>query len=309
MTITKDKSKKSTKYKMTQDVFFKRCMTDKTVAKEFFESYLPKKIRANVDFSTLKLEKSDFADATLGKGISDILYSVLWNNKKGYISLLLEHQSTSDTLMTFRIFKYMLKICDLHITQTKKKELPLVYPAILYTGKGAYTAPRSFFDLFPDPKLAKQFFTDPVYLLSLMDIDDIDLRNKYHMGAVLSLMKEIHQKNIFPHIEKLAPLFQLLARENLHLVQDMLLFILHNANAKNEEKIVQLLIESVPEERRNDMRTIADSLIEKGELRGIEKGIEKVAVNMLASNISIDTISIATKLSLSEIEKLKKKRN
>ena len=293
------------KYKMTQDVFFKRCMADKTVAKEFFETYLPEEVRSKADFSTLKLEKSDFADITLGKGISDILYSVWWNNKKGYISLLLEHQSRSDTLMTFRIFKYMLKICDLHVTHTKRKELPLIYPAILYTGKTAYTAPRSFFGLFPEPKLAKQFFTDPVYLLSLRDIEDIDLRQKYHMGVVLSLMKEIHQKNIVPHIEKLTPLIQFLSRENLHLVQDMLIFILHNAKAKNNEEAVHLLINSVPEEQRGDMKTIADSLIETGELRGIEK----VAINMLESNISIDTILTVTKLSVAEIESLKKKLN
>ena len=113
MSEIKEKSKN--KYKMSHDSFFKRCMADKVVASEFLETYLPKDLLSAVDLSSLKLEKSDFADKTLGKGISDILYSVQWNKKKGYISLLLEHQTTSDKLMTFRIMKYMLKIIDLHL--------------------------------------------------------------------------------------------------------------------------------------------------------------------------------------------------
>jgi predicted transposase/invertase (TIGR01784 family) len=144
MTETKEKS--TQKYRMTHDAFFKQCMADKIVAREILETkLLPKDILSAVDLSSLKLEKSDFADKTLGRGISDVLYSVNWNNKKGYISLLLEHQSIPDKLMTFRIMKYMLKIVDLHLIHNKEKELPLIYPAILYSGSRPYTSPRSFF--------------------------------------------------------------------------------------------------------------------------------------------------------------------
>ncbi|NRA73693.1 MAG: hypothetical protein HRU36_02995 [Rickettsiales bacterium] len=48
--------------------------------------------------------------------------------------------------------------------------------------------------------------------------------------------------------------------------------------------------------------TIGDRLRQDG----IERGIEQVALNMLVNNMEIDTISIATKLSLAEIKRLKK---
>ena len=60
----------------------------------------------------------------------------------------------------------------------------------------------------------------------------------------------------------------------------------------------------------NTLKKAENKAFIKGEAKGIEKGMEKERIaiinNMLASNISIDTISKATKLSPSEIEKLKR---
>ena len=322
MSETKDKS--TQKYKMTQDTLFKQCMADKAFASEILETYLlPKDVLSAIELPTLKLEKSDFADKTLGRGISDVLYSVKWNNKKGYISVLIEHQSTSDKLMTFRIKKYMLKIIDLHLIHNKGEELPIIYPVILYTGSKPYTAPRSFYDLFPDPKLAKRFFTNPVHVLSLRDIEDLDLRNKYHTGVVLSLMKKIHKKDILPHLEFLLPFIQLVASKNLHMAEIMLLFVLDNAKSKNDEGIIQLFIDSVPNEYKGKIMRIGERLVEKGRQEGIllgmeegrqegrQEGMEKerksIIGNMLASNMTITNISKITKLSSEEIKKLQRK--
>ena len=305
------KSKKSTKYKMTHDNFFARCMANKTIAREFFESYLPKDVLKVVNLSSLRLEKSDFADKTLGKGISDVLYSVEWGKKRGYLGLLVEHQSQPDKLMTFRIMKYILRICDLYISQNSKKPLPLppILPLVVYTGKTAYTAARSFYDLFSEPEIIKEFSHKPC-LLSLRDVEDIDLRNKFHIGIILSLMQKIHQEEIYPELEKLMPLLQFLARLSLHVTEDVLKYIMDNAKAKNKENVVQLFVDVVPEKHRGHMKTIGEQFREEGISIGIEKGIEKERIaiikNMLESNMSIDIISRATKVSPADIEKFKK---
>jgi hypothetical protein len=80
---------------------------------------------------------------------------------------------------------------------------------IFYSGKTKYTSPRVFWELFSDPELAKQCFTDPIYLLELRAIKkDIDLRNRYHSGIVLSLMRAIHSKDIdiLQHLYVLQPI-------------------------------------------------------------------------------------------------------
>ncbi len=90
---------------------------------------------------------------------------------------------------------------------------------ILYSGKTRYTSSRSFWELFTEPKLAKQCFTDPVYVLELRRIKDLDLRNRYHSGIVLNLMRIIHEKEICPHLYALKPIIHVLAKEkNLNLL-------------------------------------------------------------------------------------------
>ena len=64
------------------------------IASEFFKSYLPKEILEIIDLSTLKQENYSALSNELGEGISDVLYSVKYGKETGYISLLLEHQST-----------------------------------------------------------------------------------------------------------------------------------------------------------------------------------------------------------------------
>jgi predicted transposase/invertase (TIGR01784 family) len=294
---------KPKKFSMTHDVFIKRSMLNLEVATEFFSANLPKSILKIVDLSTLKPEKADFVDAVLGNGVVDILYSVQWDNKLGYISLLLEHQSTPDPLMVFRIQKYMLRLCDAHLAKYPKSKLPCIYPIILYSGKTKYTSPLSFWELFSKPKLAKQCFTDPIYLLELRTIKDIDLKHRYHSGIVLSLMREIHRKNIFPYLHAIQPLLQLIGKENLHFLEDLLRYILCNGGAKNKEDIIQLFATTVSKQDKGKIMSIANEFREEAR----REIMEQVVHNMLSRNMSLDTISEITRLSLREIRTLQRK--
>jgi predicted transposase/invertase (TIGR01784 family) len=88
--------------------------------------------------------------------------------------------------------------------------------------------------------------------------------------------------------------------------------------AENKQLLEQLIVDNLPkQDMENIMRTVADTYIEqgveKGILQGMEKGIEKgklerdiiIAKNLLLLNISLDTISSATGLSIAELQKLK----
>ena len=106
--MTKNQSKQNkSNNKNSHDVFVKKAMSDKNVAREFFEVNLPQDILSQVDLSTLKQEKENYFDNTLGHGIVDILYSVNFGEDKGYIMLLVEHQTTQDYKMPLRIMKYV----------------------------------------------------------------------------------------------------------------------------------------------------------------------------------------------------------
>src|SRR4051812_6517281 len=97
------------------DGFFKKSMSNPNVAREFFEFHLPAMIKDKVNLDTLKLQKESFLDNILGQGIVDMLFEVQFGQDLGYLTLLVEHQNKPDPLMPFRIYKYMLRICDNHL--------------------------------------------------------------------------------------------------------------------------------------------------------------------------------------------------
>jgi predicted transposase/invertase (TIGR01784 family) len=302
--------------RFTHDAFVKKFMSRKEVATEFFAANLPQDILKITDLSSFKQEKSDFIDNTLGHGIVDLLYSVKFNNQTGYVSVLLEHQSTPDKLMTFRIQKYMLRICDAHLKKHPKSKLPVIYPIIFYTGKTKYTAPLSFWELFSEPKLAKQSFTDQIQLLELRSVKDIDLRNRYHSGIMMYLMSKIYQKDILPFLDVLLPILQTISKENFNLVEDMLYYILENAESQKKEEVLSFFEKAVSEEKRGEIMTIANELRAEGLEQGIQQGIQQgmqqsmhvVTKNLLKKGMNESEISSITGLSITEIVMMKNKK-
>ncbi len=323
------------------DQFVKKAMSRPRVAREFLESYLPKELMEIIDLNTLKQENTRFLSNILQEGIVDLLYSVKHNDgKEAYISILIEHQTMPDKYMTFRIQKYMLRICDEHLRKNKGGELPLVYPLIYYAGRVKYNAPRSFYELFSDKELAKKFYTEPVKVVDLQEIEDEELREKSYSGVMMYVMKHIYENEILPYIEAGKKLIEVIAQEDLDYLEDMLYYIIEKAESAESEKVLDALKEITVENRTKDMATIKEFLLDKGRQEGLamaeqlkveamEKGVEKgrlegeslgtrkgkiegqleakinVARKMLSEGFDISMISKFTELSEEEIVGLK----
>ena len=105
--------------KPKHDQLFRKSLENPIVAYELLQAHLPQEVLEIIDTSTLKLEKESFIEPDLSASIADVLFSVKFNDTDGYIYLLLEHQSTPEHFMAFRLFKYMINICDRHLTILK----------------------------------------------------------------------------------------------------------------------------------------------------------------------------------------------
>ena len=169
------------------DSFVKKALSNKTVAKEFFETNLPQEILSQIDLSTLRQEKESYLDNTLGYGIVDLIYSVNFGEDKGYLILLLEHQSTQDYKMPLRVQKYVLRVCDDYLKKNKTGKIPLIYPILLYSGKEKYTAPLSFYELFNNAEKAKEFLTKPIQLIETSSFEKDKIRDRYYSGLMMYL--------------------------------------------------------------------------------------------------------------------------
>jgi predicted transposase/invertase (TIGR01784 family) len=141
------------------DKLFKKSMADIRVARDFFETHLPRELTKKMDFKTLKLQKNSFIDQTFKATEADILYTVNIDGELAYLYLLCEHQSKIDANIAFRLLVYTVRIMEMHRSQYPEGPLPVVYPLVVYTGKEDWNAPRDIFQMFgANAQLAKQIF-------------------------------------------------------------------------------------------------------------------------------------------------------
>lgn len=143
--------------RLKHDNIFRKSMENLLVSHEFLATHLPKDILTLMDIATVRLENTSFVELDLTDKYSDVIFSAKFNNADGYIYLLLEHQSTADPFMAFRLFKYMTNICDRYLTENPgAKHLPLIYPLIYFNGIQKYNVSRNLWDLFKSSELAKE---------------------------------------------------------------------------------------------------------------------------------------------------------
>ncbi len=115
------------------DSLFKRFLRDNETARDFLDIHLPPALRQLCDLSTLHLESGSFVEDNLRASYSDILYSLQTSKGEGYIYVVIEHQSTPDSHMAFRLLRYALAAMQQHLDRGHKA-LPLVIPMLFYHG-------------------------------------------------------------------------------------------------------------------------------------------------------------------------------
>ena len=164
--------KSADKIQHAHDQFFRTVMSDRRVASEFLRAHLPHALCVLIDFDHLKVEPRHYANEVRQESIVGVLFKSKLNGNDAYLFLLLEHQSTPDELMPFRMLKYTCNIIDEHLKQHRTKKIPLVYPLVVYHGRGVYPFSTSLADLVDAPKaLVDAYFLKPFHLIDLNQIE------------------------------------------------------------------------------------------------------------------------------------------
>ena len=120
------------------DQFFRTAMADKRVARDFLMAWLPGELCQRMDFGQLEIQPRSHINDVRQESAVDVLFKTMIEGHEAYIYLLLEHQSTPDPLMPFRMLKYMCNIIDHHLKTHGGKKIPLIYPLVIYHGKRKY---------------------------------------------------------------------------------------------------------------------------------------------------------------------------
>lgn len=297
------------------DATFRQFLSQPDIARDFMELHLPAELRAICDLSTLKLESGSFVEDDLRQYFSDILYSLKTSNGDGYIHVLVEHQSTPDRHMAFRLMRYAVAAMHRHL-DAGHKQLPLVIPVLFYTGKRSpYPYSTRWLDEFEDPSLAENLYGSTFPLVDVTVIPDEEIMGHRSMAALTLLQKHIHQRDIATLTDRLATLLMADYLSSPQ-VTALIHYLLQAGESADSEAFVRELAQRVPQ-HGDALMTIAQQLEQKGiekgiqlgEQRGIEKGRNEgkleVARTMLQNGIDRNTVMKMTGLSEDELSQIR----
>ncbi|EFS5307336.1 Rpn family recombination-promoting nuclease/putative transposase, partial [Salmonella enterica] len=260
-----------------------------------------------------------FVEDDLRQYFSDVLYSLKTTAGDGYIHVLVEHQSTPDKHMAFRLIRYAVAAMQRHLEAGHKK-LPLVIPVLFYTGKRSpYPYSTRWLDEFDDPGLAGKLYSGAFPLVDVTVIPDDEIAGHRSMAALTLLQKHIHQRDLAELVDRLAPIL-LAGYLSSSQVISLVHYIVQAGETSDAEAFVRELAQRVPQ-HGDALMTIAQQLEQKGiekgiqlgEQRGIEKGRSegereatlKIARTMLQNGIDRNTVMKMTGLTEDDLAQIR----
>jgi len=122
------------------DALFKHVFSQVEHASGELRSVLPPGLVARIDFATLRACPGSFVDETLADRHADLLFSVELSGRPAFVYLLMEHQSTVDPLMPFRVLRYVVRIWDAYLADHPDAErLPAIVPVVVHHSETGWT--------------------------------------------------------------------------------------------------------------------------------------------------------------------------
>ncbi|HAF2139187.1 TPA: Rpn family recombination-promoting nuclease/putative transposase [Salmonella enterica] len=296
------------------DGLFKLFLREPDTARDFLAVHLPADIRAQVRLDTLKLGPGSFVDQKLRELHSDVLYSVeTAEGHAGYIYCLVEHQSTADRMMAWRMMRYSMAVMDAHLKKGNGT-LPVVVPLLFYQGTvRPYPYSTDWMDCFDVPALAREVYSRPWPLVDVSVMEDCDLQSHRRMALLELVQRDIRHRDAASLLRDVVQLIRL-AGNTREQVEAVLCYIIYNG--MTSESITPFLYElagEIPEYKELIMGTIAQQLKEEGIQQGIQqerqaslereqKTLLETAYALLDNGVSLEVVIKSTGLSRETLE-------
>ena len=288
-------------------------MASPEVARDFVSLHLPEEYRQLCDLSTLRLEPCTFVDLELKQYACDALFSMKTvSGEDGYVYCLVEHQSTENAYMAFRMLRYSVAAMQRHFEA--HKVLPLVIPVLFYHGeRSPYPYSMNWLDGFSDPDIAAKIYTRAFHLVDVTVMDDDEIMHHRRLGALTLLMKHSRSRDLMLQMDRLGQLIQDSLNEEL---AQVLFHYLLNGSEHVTVTFLQTLAQRLPQHEDNIM-TLAERIEQKGIAKGIERGLAQgikqgklegkleTACNMLNAGMDRQTVLQMTGLSNDQLNMLK----
>ena len=297
------------------DKLFKEMLSNKKEVVNFLKLHL------NMDLSENEIEKyeKEFRTSVFGSIEADIVYKI---KDKDYF-ILIEHQSTIDDKMAYRIQNYKQAIIDSAIDTKRLKDktykIPKVLAIVLYTGKRKWKKQE-----LKDIEEKLEGFTEPNEEYKLIDVNDFSKKDLLEDNLITSKAMLIEsskgKEELYQNIEDVIDNQENLDGDKEENNQQLETLIKYELTETENENIIKKFIEKIKNGKGDETdMTNASRIINReirarekaakneGMLLGISQGISKGIAMMakkLKDKMSIEEICQLTGLSEQQIENL-----
>ncbi len=256
------------------DAIFKAFLSQPETARDFIEIHLPPSLVKLCNLDTLHLESSSFVEENLRQYYNDVLYSVETTKGCGYIYVLIEHQSSPDENMAFRMLRYAIATMQRHL-EAGHDYLPLVIPILFYQGKRSpYPWSTNWLDGFPDPDIARDLYFHAFPLVDITLIPDDEIMQHRSMAAFTLVQKHIRQRDMTTLLDKLSRLM-ILGQMSGQQIRMLINYMALVGEAQDVRTLVHGLAQRVPQQgeelmtlaeelRRDALLNVAKAMLQRG---------------------------------------------
>ncbi|APP09076.1 Rpn family recombination-promoting nuclease/putative transposase [Vibrio harveyi] len=255
------------------DGLFKSFLTVPETAKDFLNIHLPEHIKQICNLDTLQLQSGSFLEEELVPYYSDVLYSMETDSGVGYVYALIEHQSSPDKHMGFRMMRYAIAAMKQHL-DAGNDTLPLVVPLLFYHGRTSpYPYSTNWLDEFENPEIAKALYSQDFPLVDVTVMPDDEIIQHKRVALLELVQKHVRQRDLLDFTDTLVTLLleRLITTNQL---DSLVEYLLRVGETSNLEGLMRTLAQQVPEHEERFM-TVAEQLEARGREQGLKQGLEQ----------------------------------
>jgi predicted transposase YdaD len=263
-------------------------LRDPTEATSFLQASLPQDVSQGLNWATLRQHDRSFVDEDLRESESDFLYEIerVLGEESVMLYVLVEHQSTPDRWIRFRLLKYCCRIWDVNLAERPTpSELRPIVPLVFYQGERTWSYSTEFADLFAES--VRDWPGVPRFSHGL--IDQSGMRPEEVQGELKTrLMQLLLMAAYHPTVawmEQVAKLLGLLSSlppsGGVNYMRIFVRYLLSTQEPEAVESFREVLREYAPAVRDDVMTTYAQELLAEGRAEGEQLGAIKTQVEVI----------------------------
>ena len=264
----------------THDKLVKNILKNEIEIKKFINQFINSELNISLD------DLIKFTNSYITKKYNSKEADLVYKLKGQDIFFLIEHQSTIDIRMPYRILNYCIDIMYEWCKSKKLKQIkryPIIVPIVIYTGDRNWVVPKNFSETQISTSVLENYKINIQY--NLIDInkfsDEALLKKQTMFGYGMLIEKAKDKKDLIEKIDSIIKNCN--NKQHLKELENIILYALNDALCYIEqEEIIEKINKKVGEENMSTLvqrlaaenRRILKQGIDKGMKTGIKTGMK-----------------------------------